>query len=81
MTLEEQVSRFRPRIQDSVLLALGSPLSILDVIADFHLAESIEEMEANALREDWEIVGECIREAMRQEADSLLTIAEPDHEG
>ena len=67
MAIKEQASRIRPRYRDYVIQGLASPFSFLDIFADIHLADSPEQADARALREDWEIVGECIWDAMEEQ--------------
>jgi len=47
----------------------AAPFMFLDILADFHLGRSAEDIDAAALRGDWEVVGDCIwvgMEAQRQ---------------
>ena len=50
--------------RDDVLLALGAPFSILDVIADLQLNGVGPEATASALHEDWLVVGVSMQGAM-----------------
>lgn len=64
MAIKENESRLRSRYREMVIYGLASPYKLFDVLAVMHLAESAEQTDARALREDWEIVGECIQDAM-----------------
>ena len=66
MAIKEQEPRMRPRYRDLVVLGLASPFSFFDMLVEVHLSESAEEADARALREDWDIVGECIWDAMQE---------------
>lgn len=66
MVVKEKEPQFRPRYRECILYGVASPFSIFDFFADIHLAESPEEADANALRRDWEIVGECLQNSMSE---------------
>ena len=74
---KERKIPMRASAQELVLRTLEAPWSFLDVMADLHFAESGAEADGLAMREDWEFVGECIRDAMDNESEWIVTATGP----
>ena len=64
MATKERKVAIRRISSDDILLALGAPFSFVDVIADLHLNGVGPEASARALYEEWQVVGECMQDAM-----------------
>ena len=74
MAIKEREPQLRPRHRRYVLHGLASPFSFFDFLTDLHLAKSVEQADAEALRRDWEIVGECIQDAMLEQSHFLESV-------
>ena len=80
MALKERTPFALQVYMDQVVNGLAAPISAFDIFLDLHLGMDPQEADALALREDWLVVGECIRDAMHQQAQAIVPSRGDSHE-